>query len=211
MRQLRPSLWPTSEQASAKLDGRDASLEAWLLSDAEHRLSPFAYHLGKVEWGVFGTLTFGSSWLTSQSLRAKAVREKLFNDLLKETCKRCGSRYRNLAVYRKTEYGGAMQAHHVFLIAAKGLYPSTPEQFATTSQTVWSSGQMLAGSGKRLWQAVIEPFDKARHWNAVTYQAKMERDASGKWIELEEYCSGKLKRLFHEANAKESSEPGFAC
>ena len=211
MRQPRPSLWLTSEQSRAKMDGRDASLEAWLLSNAEYRLSPFAYHLGKVEWGVFGTVTFGSGWLTGQSSWAKAEREQLFTDLLQETCKRCGSRYRNLAVYRKTEYGGAMQAHHVFLIAAKGLYPASPQLFAETSQAIWKEGQVFEESGKGLWQAVIEPFDKARHWNAVTYQAKMERDASGKWIELEEYCSGKLKRLFHEANARDSSESDFAC
>ena len=196
-----------------RADGGTA-LERWLLSNQRHPISPYAFHLAKLDWAVFGALTFNSDFLRGESVGAQRKRVDLFSRLLGKTCERNHLRRRNLAIYRKTEYGSAMQAHFHFLIAAKGLGACSPEQFAQTAQELWTKPgpfRNSVGGWHGRWEAKIEPFDASRHWEGIAYQAKIERDARGNRLELDEYLSGKLKGLIHKANAEQSNQFGFSC
>ncbi len=154
---------------------------------SEKELNPIAYHLAKVEWAVFGTGTWINDSATAYSQAAEQIRQQDYHRLIWHTCRHLNLRPRNLAIYRKTEWGGGMRGHYNFLLARHGTKDTPPQLLAATVQDYWS---------KRHGLAKIEPFDAKRQWQGVAYQSKFEFDANGNRLEPYEYKSDALKALF---------------
>jgi hypothetical protein len=146
-----------------------------------------AYNLAKIDWAVFGTLTWDNDSATANSEAAEQIRQRDFNRLIWHTCNRWNLRQRNLAIYGKPEWGGGMRGHYNFLVACHGTKNTPPELLAKTMQEIWSRKHGIAK---------IEPFDAKRQWQGVSYQSKQEFDASGNPLWHREYISRALKAMF---------------
>lgn len=153
-------------------------------------LNPYAYHLEQIDWLIFGTLTWEQDALTSYTQRAEDLRRKDFYRLIGLTCGRLGLRTRELAIYRKTEWGKGKRGHCNFLIARYGTHNVTASELAKTLQDAWTWG------GKPLGRAKIEAFDSQKRLEAVTYQSKREFDSRGNELWMPEDFSPALKKLF---------------
>src|ERR1035437_2595006 len=106
---------------------------------SEKELNPIAYHLAKIEWAVFGTVTWDRDVATAYSDGAEQIRRADFHRLIGHACGHLRLRPRNLAIYGKTEWGGGMRGHYNFLVGRQGTEKSTPEIMAATMQEFWSN------------------------------------------------------------------------
>lgn len=152
-------------------------------------LNPYAYHLAKVDWSVFGTLTWEQDIFCDYTLDAELLRRGDFYWLICVACKKLKLRQRRLAIYRRTEFSQGMRGHCNFLIAKRGAEKVTSRELAHTLTRIWTQE-----SWKGL--AVIQPFDIERHLNGITYQSKREFDSFGNELWLFEEFTPALKRLF---------------
>jgi len=109
------------------------------------RLNAYAFHLARVEWSVFGTLTWRDDARTRDTRASEQLRSGDFHWLIGMTCGRLSLRPRNLAIYRKTEWGLAKRGHCNFLIGRRGTEKTTPLQLANTLQDLWSTGSQAKG------------------------------------------------------------------
>lgn len=154
---------------------------------SEKELNPIAYHLAKIDWAIFGTLSWMDDSATRYSEAAEQIGQRDFRRFILHTCTRLKLRPRNLAIYGKTEWGGGMRGHYNFLVARHGTKDTPPELLAATMLKYWSKKHGLAK---------IEPFDAKRQWDGVSYQSKQEFDDSGNRLWHPEYFSRALKAIF---------------
>lgn len=127
---------PCPHNGASSIGGTsDESLVDMLLSRLTS-VNPYAFHLAKVPWAVFGTLTWQRDAATTAT--AEALRRKDFWWLIALTCCRLRLRPRRLAIYRKTEWGRGNRGHCNFLIAQRGIEPVSPVKLAEALQDTWT-------------------------------------------------------------------------
>jgi hypothetical protein len=152
-------------------------------------VSGYGFHLEKVAWSIFGTLSWEKDAATRYSESAEQLRRDDFSWFVGKSCGRLKLRPRNLAIYGKTEWGADRRGHYNFLIGLQGTEKTTPEIMAANMQEIWF---MQHGLCK------IEPFDVNRQHDGVSYQTKQEYDASGNPLWHPEYISPVLHALFRK-------------
>ena len=165
-----------------------------------NRYHPLLYHLPKIGWAVFGTLTWTKASRRVDSRMANQKREWDFKGVLRRTCVELGLRDKNIAIYKATEFGAAGECHLHFLVAKEGLKHVIPQQFAQTFAHLWYEtfrplDSELSGVGK----AEVEPYDQAQGQRGVAYCLKREWDEKGREQERYDYISHKLFNLLQRA------------
>jgi hypothetical protein len=176
-----------------------------------NKFHPFRYHLKKVKWIIFGTLTFKSPGRRIDGFDAEYLRRKDFNALIGAFCGRFKLRKKHLVVYRATERGGG-ECHQHFLIGQGNLNPNDVNLYCQFLRESWISdivpvNQKLSGAGT----AKIVPYDEAREFPAVSYCLKKEFDRGREEVERFDHLSPALhsmikNRDFEEHIAKRPEE-----
>jgi hypothetical protein len=161
------------------------------------RYSPFLYHLQKVEWHVFGTLTWKDESRRGDNAQAQRNRREDFNWLLMNTAKAFKKRLKQFKVYRCNEFGAAGECHYHYLIARNGLESISAEKISNLMNYYWNS---YLSPFDRLNQlgighAVVMPFEQAMHSRGVCYCCKIEFDEIGRQRERDDYLSEGLMKL----------------
>ena len=126
---------------------------------SENKLNPIAYHLAKIDWSQFGTLSWDRDAATSYSEASEQIRQNDFYRLIGHTCGRLRLRPRNLAIYGKTEWGMGMRGHFNYLVSRDGTKDTPPELLAATMLEYWS---------RKHGVAVIKLFDANLQGRGVT-------------------------------------------
>jgi len=157
---------------------------------------PLLYHLPQVDWGVFGTVTWGNVGRRVDSVRASHNREKDFTGALHQTCAVLKLHARDLGIYRATEFGAGGECHVHFLVAKEGLKHVTPHEFAETFTHLWCEAfQPLDSKFCGVGKAEVEPYDQIYGHRGVSYCLKREWDEKGRERERYDYISPKLFNL----------------
>ena len=152
-----------------------------------NKLNPVAYHLEKIDWSVFGTLTWETEAATRYSVFAEGIHLKDFHWFISKTSSRLKLQRRKLAFYGKTEWGAAMHGHYNFLIARQGTEKVSPQLLASTMQDIWRTHHV---------RSKVEPFDANSQRQGVRYQSKLECDGNGQPICPAEFISPALVVMF---------------
>ena len=193
----QPDSWqcrqlPTDERARLN-EGTESFLECELLPKLQNRsFNPMAYHLAKIDWNVFGTLTFEDDGLARNTDEAEKLRQSKFFNLLRSVCIKHGLRTKHLVYYGKTEWGANRRGHFNFLVGKRGTEQVNPETLAAFMQEHWTTGSFRNGTAK------IEPFNEHWHLEGVLYQAKYEHDDRGEQLPITEIISPMLLKLFQK-------------
>jgi len=148
-------------------------------------LNGVAYNLAKIDWLLTCHFTWEFDSRVADTDFSEQRRKEDLSRLLGSTCGRFKLRIRNLAYYHKTEWGKSLRGHCHLLLARHGTKNVAPELLASDLKESWLKYGI----------AVIEPFDKKRHWEAVSYSSKTEKDANGHPRFHPEYFSPALKTL----------------
>ena len=174
-----------------------------------HKFHPLLHHLPKVDWAVFGTLTWSLASRRRDTPMASMGRRYDFFGVLRQTCARLKLRLGNVAIYYATEFGAAGECHLHFLVARAGLRHVTPEEFAREFTHQWCEefrpfhringweGFVGPGVGK----AEVKPYEERYGHRGVAYCLKREFDDRGREQERYDYVSKKLFNIIRRASA----------
>ena len=174
-----------------------------------HKFHPLLHHLPKVDWAIFGTLTWSEALRRLRSAEAHWWRHYDFRGALFRVCKLLGLRGDDIAIYYATEFGGAEECHFQFLVARAGLRHVTPEEFAREFTHQWCEvfrpclrkdgwkGFVGPGVGK----AEVKPYEERYGHRGVAYCLKREFDDRGREQERYDYVSKKLFNIIRRASA----------
>lgn len=162
----------------------------------EKEYHPYLYHLKKIKWFIFGSLTWSRECRRSLSYSAECKRRIDFNDLIAAFCGDFKLRPRNLAYYKATEYGAGPEPHLHFLIAQNGCEGLSAVECAKALEDLWQSylcpfDLIDLGIGK----AVIKPYDEAKEYPAVKYCLEREFDDAGREWERYDFLSPRLMKI----------------
>jgi hypothetical protein len=164
-------------------------LEGKVLVDSPSRyFNPICLSLGKIDWAIFGCLTFQRDFLTYDTKDSEALRQTEFRRLLTGACAKHNVRPRNLLFYIKTERGVSDRGHFHFLIGKERIETVSPEGFSKTMRELWTSGAYRRGTAK------IESFQEDLKLDGILYQSKYEYDEMSNQRILNESCSLALKK-----------------
>ncbi|PAW89300.1 MAG: hypothetical protein B9S33_03630 [Pedosphaera sp. Tous-C6FEB] len=167
-----------------------------------------------IPWNVFGTLTFGSSFLRGHSSEARDKRKSLFFRFLFRTARASGLSGSHLLAFVRTEFGESDKAHFHFLIGFGGRSPGPVDEFVCAGKELWTHSSLWRdefGSGRNKWQAKIEPFRAAEAREGIAYVTKNENDRDGNPRVPEEFMSDRLTKKTRSRNAQAAEEFQFAC
>jgi hypothetical protein len=161
-----------------------------------------AYNLAKIDWAVAFYLTWEFESRIASTDFSEQRRESDFNNLLGSICVRHKLHRRNLAYYRKTEWGKSGRAHYNALLARQGTKNVSPDLIVESAAQLWRPHGL----------AEIQPFDKNKHLQSVIYAAKQEFDAFHNPRVHPEYFSPALNTLLFRLkdSAPENSIASFA-
>ena len=170
---------------SNKRELNNSSLEGFLFRN-QHRWNPYLFHLIKVPWSVFGTLTWKQESKRRGTQASESRRREDFKWLIRSTGSILKRRGKHFAYYHAMEWGKAGECHFHFLIAQDGLEHISPSTLANTLQELWKHSNGLG---------VVQPFDKAKQFAGVSYCLKREYDGFGKELERFDYLSPRLQKI----------------
>lgn len=157
---------------------------------------PYLYHLIKVEWFIFGSLTWARDSRRTHSESAGQMRRIDFNDLISAFCGQLKLRRRNLGIYKATEFGKSGEPHYHFLIAKDGCDHLSASECAQRLTNLWQSSLKPYGYNERgIGMAIIKPYDEAKEHPAAKYCLKREFDETGKEWERDDFLSSRLMKL----------------
>lgn len=163
------------------------------------RYHPELFHLRKVQWAVFGTLTWRYEDRRQDTEQAQKNRTQDFKQLLKLL--RCKLRFRGKQIkfYHATEFGTSGQGHLHFLLAKHGLEAFSDQGIASLLKFIWEleivlEGKVRVGAGG----AEILPYDQAKEGRGVAYCLKREFDDQGQERERLDVFSRNLKNWLIE-------------
>jgi len=174
-----------------------------------HKFHALLHHLPKVDWAVFGMVTWSSALRRRDTPMASMGRKYDFFGVLRRTCSRLKLRLGDIAVYSATEFGSAGECHLHFLVARAGLRHVTPEEFAREFTHQWCeefqpfhhingwAGFLGPGLGK----ADVKPYEDRYGHRGVAYCLKREFDDRGREQERYDYVSKKLFSIIRRASA----------
>ena len=168
-----PDSWHISQFSSDKCTvlkrETESSLVASLLPRLQDRsFNPWAYHLYKIDWSVFGTGTYENDYLAYNTDRAEKLRQIDFRYFIACVCAKHRLRIKNLLFYGKTEWGANKRGHYNFLIGRRGTEKVSPEILAASMQELWSTGEHRRGRARQtlpskprhylLFKQIAQPF-----------------------------------------------------
>jgi hypothetical protein len=168
------------------------------------RYHPYLYSLNKVNWFIFGSLTWKFESRRGLSEKAQWLRRRDFSGLLTSFCNMYRLRGRHLAYYRATEFGNAAQPHFHFLIAKKNLEHLSAGDCSQTLKQFWE--QILRPydcNSLGIGSANVVAYNEAFQHPAVKYCLKREFDYKGDEWERYDFMSEALRKLI----IKENGEP----
>ena len=195
--------------------GTSASGDRGVVSDVgvnfnPRKFHPLLYHLPKVDWGVFGTLTWSSETRRRDTPMASLGRRYDFFGVLRQTCARLKLRLDDIAFYYATEFGAAGECHLHFLVARASFRHITPGEFASEFTHQWREvfrpfhrrkdgweGYLGPGLGK----AEVKPYEERFGHRGVAYCLKREFDDCGREQERDDFMSKKLFTIIRRASA----------
>lgn len=157
---------------------------------------PIAHHLLKIEWSVFGTVTWDDPMARIDSPEGEQLRRHDFDRFILKTATVFKLRPKNIAVYQSMERGAASQCHYHFLIAKKGLEKVTDiAQLCMTMEQIWKE-VILADSPRNAdaKRVDIVPFKSELHAEGVRYVTKRERNAAGQ-LDRVDFMSPRLMKM----------------
>ena len=159
---------------------------------------PYLYHLIKIKWCIFGTLTWNKQSRRRDTPRAESNRRTDFNDLIRAFRIKFGIGRKHLAYYKATEFGVTGEAHVHFLIALKGIEQLSAVECCDALKNLWEDklkpfDSEICGIGE---QTDIRPYDDAKKEHpAAKYCLKREFDERGIERERNDYLSPGLIKL----------------
>lgn len=157
---------------------------------------PLLYSLRKVDWSLYGTLTWQDSLHRSDTDRAQQLRTADFYNLLIKARAATNLRGKDLAYYHATEYGMDNKCHLHFLLWNKRAGRVANDTLASKMQEVWNTQFVLARRSSDIERgAVVKVYDSTCHSPAVEYCTKREFDAKG--YERERYDTPSDNLLRH--------------
>lgn len=133
-----------------------------------NNVHPIYFHLHKVPWSIWGTLTWENATYRAATFDSEKLRQSAFNEFINGARAACNLRGKDFAFYHATEYGNADKCHLHFLLWNKRGDRVDSKILASTFQTLWN-----AGNGK------VETYDPNHPNPAVGYCCKREFDANG--------------------------------
>jgi hypothetical protein len=188
IRENRPFEEVSGESESHSLE-RGVSLN-------QNKYHPYLYHLRKIPWAIFGTLTWSDSTRRRDTPHAEWLRCEDFKGLIGATCGQFRLRRKNLALYHALEWGKAEECHFHFLIAKNGVERVAAPILAETVQNLWRFAlKPFDGTAPGIGLAVVKPYDDAQNLNGVDYCLKREFDSKGQERERFDFLSKSLLRL----------------
>jgi hypothetical protein len=162
-------------------------------ADRQVRPNAYAYHLEKVKWAIFGTITFLDDVFTYDTkLAGGEMRRDACRLLICKAASRVGLRPRRLLYYGKSEFGRGKRGHYNFLIGRDGTESVPAGAYAAKMQDMWTGGLKSQGT------AVIEPFRADLHKQGIAYQTKHEFDELGNRLNNSEMFSYILEKRIKE-------------
>ena len=168
---------------------------------------PYLYSLIKINWFIFGSLTWAYEYRRTNSPKAAWYRRRDFDQFINAFCGQYKFRKKNLAYYKATEYGTFGEAHCHFLIAGEGCDYLEPETYCTSLKNLWENQLMAFDYNKRgMGTADIVPYDKAKEYPGVKYCLKREYISRDEEREREDYLSKGLKKLIKATDSSISSD-----
>jgi hypothetical protein len=159
------------------------------------KFHPLLYHLYRIDWAIFGTLTWESEYLRTGTFQAEKRRKEDFDRLLQHTCWQFKIRRDNLICYRAMEWGGG-ECHYHFLIGRKGIERLDLETLAKTMNRLWQDKlETFDGGPRGIGRADVQPYDQVKEGSGVSYCLKREFNQYGEAQERFDWLSGGLKRI----------------
>jgi hypothetical protein len=170
---------------------------------------PYLYHLKKIKWFLFGSLTWELESRRKLTLQSHWKRQRDFNGLVGAFCARFKLRRKCLAYYQATEFGKSVQPHYHFLIAANNLEHLSGDECAETLKTLWQSDlKPYKSSQYGIGLADVRPYEDSSNHPAVYYCLKREWDSCGNEWERTDFLSERLKRIIiHQQDSQKPSDP----
>jgi len=165
---------------------------------------PYLEAFSRVEWFLFGSLTWKFESRRALTDRAEFNRQRDFRSLLTVFCIKHRLRYKSLAFYRAREFGGSMQPHYHFLIARHGLEDLSAVQCALTLKCLWEKILTPCDCrGRGIGTADVRPYEGS---TVLEYCLKREFDDVGCELEKSDFLSTQLLRLASRSAPKPRSE-----
>ena len=111
-------------------------LDAFALVN-ERRYNPFLFSLSKIEWALFGTLTWNIEALRTNSFNSESRRKSAFQNSMNQVSKNYRIRHKHLAYFRTTEYSPAGLGHFHFVLARKSIAWLDAANVADFIEKIW--------------------------------------------------------------------------
>jgi hypothetical protein len=175
-----------------------------------NKYHPYLYHLNKINWLIFGSLTWANEHRRKYSPIANWKRNNDFNDFINIFGGQFKFRKRNLCYYKATEFGGAGEVHCHFLIAREGRDHIEPDIYCNYLNDLWVNQMQASDSSlKGMGTAFIVPYDESKQYPGVKYCLKREFISRDEEQEREDYLSKGLIKLIKANNLNISVERNF--
>jgi hypothetical protein len=158
-------------------------------------INPISESLSKIDWKIFGCLTFDNNKFTHDLKFSEDLRKKEFLNLMNGIRGEFRLRGRDLMFYGKSEFGVAKRGHYHFLVGESGLETIQASKLASRMAAMWTDKNHYRGE-----QVKIEPFRHDLAHEGVIYQSKLEYDSQGEPMSPNEIISPKLKREIIKQN-----------
>jgi hypothetical protein len=110
------------------------------------RTHPIAYHLLKIKWAVFGTLTWADDSFRKDTPLSEKLRFKEFYLLIKRACQLLHLKKDDILFYVTNERGRDCDCHLHFLIATNGLRGISNKKLSLTLNYLWHKNLQLPKS-----------------------------------------------------------------
>lgn len=179
------------------------------------KIHPIFYSLMKVEWAIFGNLTWKKPSYRKDNPRAEQDRFNCFYSLVRRTCQSLQLKQKEIQYFVTNERGNASECHLQFLIGKNGLRDMPFDRVCLTMQFLWDNHLQLTKNGiqsnRTLWGAggrrQIEPFEPKQKIALVAYVCKRERDNFGNEYPASYKLSIALVKHIQEINAGVDKPP----
>jgi hypothetical protein len=168
---------------------KDISTEEYnkLLLIVPYNVNPICFNLLKLDWAIFGCLTWRTASYRRDNPEVDQKRFNSFYSLIRRTCKELDLKEEEIEFFVTSERGRASECHLHFLIGRKGLREVALNRICLTMQFLWNRNPQFRGNGidanRTQWgaggQRDIVPFDHKRKFEGVAYVCKREFDDFG--------------------------------
>jgi len=186
-----------------------------LLLTLPYKVHPICFNLLKIDWAIFGSLTWKQLSNRRDTPEMDQKRFNYFYSLIRWTCREFDLKEREIEYFVTSERGRAGECHLHFLISKRGLKKIAVDRVCLTMKSLWKQNPQLRANGidlnRTLWgvggEAEIVPFDQKRKFKGVSYVCKREFDEFGNEYFKEYKLSTALARHITEINSALEKPP----